>query len=507
MKVTNIVSGRQIEIRRSYYNEQFNFYFGINDDFFVYTYANNEGELFRTRFPRALNAANYGIDARQGAHSSALFDLRGQQVWRDRYFRSEQVSEQRILGIPHVTLTDDEKANFVVRVAESSGHNSNVFVSLLIGEVLHTTDLVVRNYSTTSAKFYDANGVSHVLSFQDNEYGHVMSAIREGRTEYLTGRDLLGNTSIFANSDIQERFGAAPELSGYHGPSRNTEIFNDSSVEWFVGFEVEKEDLNVRNRCARANCNLGDGWIAERDGSLDSSTGVEVVSPVLNLFDTKTLFEQFEKYDWVMNAEYSRRCGGHITISRRGISADDLVDKLAPFVPMLFSLYEGRLSNQYSGVQNKDEIKRGSRRAINNCSRSYNNRKEAVEIRIFSAVSTLESIKFRTKLVQWICAHIDKSTFTTFTQVADAMFNDKKLNKLLRQQYSAEKLARKQALTYVFGGCLEGQSPSEFLTDADNYDRTIERMKRAYDSVQGYVRREVESKFGTYSVNKAAGKL
>lgn len=502
MKVTNIVSGRQIEIRRSYYNEQFNFYFGINNDFFVYTYANNEGELFRTRFPRALNAAEYGIDVRQGAHSSALINLRGQQVWRGRYSRSECVSERRVLGLPHVTLTDAEKVNFEVRESES-----NTYVALLIGNELHTTDLVCRQYSTTAVRFYDANGEAHVLRFQDNEYGHVLSAIRAGQTSYTTSRDLQGNTAIFANAEIQEQFGAAPELSGYHGPARNTEIFNDLSVDWFVGFEVEKEDLNVRNRCARANCNLGDGWIAERDGSLDSQTGVEVVSPVLNLFDTKTLFEQFDKYEWVMNAGYSRRCGGHITISRRGISADDLVDKLAPFVPMLFSLYEGRLSNQYSGVQSKDEIKRGSRRAINNCSRAYNNRKEAVEIRIFSAVSTLESIKFRTKLVQWICAQIDKGTFTTFTQVADAMFNDKKLNKLLRQQYSVEKLARKQALTYVFGGCLEGQSPSEFLTDADNYDRTIERMKRAYDSVQGYVRREVESKFGTYSVNKAAGKL
>lgn len=502
MQVTNIVSGRQISRYRAHYNEQFDFYFSINNDYFLYFYANSEGEIQRARFPRALNAAEYGIDLRQGVHSSVLLDLRGQQVWRGRYSRSEQVSERRVLGLPHVTLTDAEKVNFEVRESES-----NTYVALLIGNELHTTDLVCRQYSTTAIRFYDANGEAHVLRFHDNEYGHVLSAIRAGQTSYIAGRDLQGNTAIFANAEIQERFGAAPELSGYHGPARNTEIFNDLSVDWFVGFEVEKEDLNVRNRCARANCNLGDGWIAERDGSLDSQTGVEVVSPVLNLFDTKHLFEQFDKYEWVMNAGYSRRCGGHITISRRGISADDLVDKLAPFVPMLFSLYEGRLSNQYSGVQSKDEIKRGSRRAINNCSRAYNNRKEAVEIRIFSAVSTLESIKFRTKLVQWICAHIDKGTFTTFTQVADAMFNDKKLNKLLRSQYSVEKLARKQALTYVFGGCLEGQSPSEFLTDADNYDRTIERMKRAYDSVQGYVRREVESKFGTYSVNKAAGKL
>lgn len=501
MKVTNIVSGRKIERYRSHYNEQFDFYFGINNDYFFYFYANSEGEIQRACFPRALNAAEYGIDVRQGAHSSALIQFRGQQLWRGRYLRSEYVSERRILGVPHVTLTDAEKVNFEVSESES-----NTYVALLIGNELHTTDLVCRQYCTTSVKFYDANGEGHVLRFQDNEYGHIMAAIRAGQTEYLAGRDLNRDTAIFANAEVQERFGELPELGRYQGSPRNTEIFNDSSVNWFVGFEVEKEDLEVRNRARRANSNLGNGWLAESDTSLDRVTGVEFVSPTYNLFDTKHLFEQFDKYDWVMNAGYSRACGGHITISRRGMEAEEIIDKLSPFAPMLFSLYEGRLATHYGGVQNKDEMKRGSRKAIFNC-KHHHRPKNAVEIRIFSAVSTLDSIKFRTKLVQWICAHIDKGTFTTFTQVADAMFNDKKLNKLLRQQYSADKLARKQALTYVFGGCLEGQSPSEFLADADNYDRTIERMKRAYDSVQGYVRREVESKFGAYSVNKAAGKL
>jgi hypothetical protein len=501
MRVTNIVSGRQIDYYRSLQNEQFNFYFGIKNDYFVYTYADADGELRNTRFPRALNAAEWGIDVNTRTHSSAVFELRGQQVLRGRYFRSEYVSERRILGLPHVTLTDAEKVNFVVRESEL-----NVYVSLLIGGELHTTDLVVPRHLTTSVKFYDANGEVHVLRLQDNEYGHIMSAIREGQTEYTTGRDLNSDTSIFANADIQEQFGSLPELGRYQGTTRSTEIFNDSAVNWFVGFEVEKEDLEARNRARRAHSNLGNGWLAEGDCSLDRETGVEFVSPVYNLFDTKKMFEQFDEYSWVMNAEYSRRCGGHITISRRGMEAEEIIDKLAPFAPMLFSLYEGRLSTQYGGVQTKNEMKGGSRKAIFNCKR-HHRPKNAVEIRIFSAVSTLESIKFRTKLVQWICAHIDKGTFTTFTQVADAMFNDKKLNKLLRSQYSAEKLARKQALTYVFGGCLEGQSPTEFLETNENYDRTIERMKRAYDSVQGYVRREVESKFGTYSVNKAAGKL
>jgi DNA-binding transcriptional MocR family regulator len=107
--------------------------------------------------------------------------------------------------------------------------------------------------------------------------------------------------------------------------------------------------------------------------------------------------------------------------------------------------------------------------------------------------------------VQWIVKQIDNGTYTKFTEVADAMFSDKKLNKLLRSQYSAEKLARKQALVYVFGGCLEGQSPTEFLANSDNYDRTLERMKRAYASVQNFTSRAVESKFGSHTIRKAIG--
>ena len=201
----------------------------------------------------------------------------------------------------------------------------------------------------------------------------------------------------------------------------------------------------------------------------------------------------------MLNSTYSRRCGGHITISRRGLSTDQLVEKLMPFVPMLFSLYEGRLNNGYSGVQSKDEIERGSRRAIHRKSNG------AVEIRIFSAVPSVQGLQFRIKLVQWIAKHIDKGTFTTFAEVADAMFTDKKLNKLLRTQYSAEKLARKQALAYVFGGCLEGESASDFLKNAKDYDRTIERLQRAYSSVSSFVRREVEGRFSTHTIRKAIG--
>lgn len=488
MKVTNILSGRQIELHRANHNRQFDFFFSITAPTIRYVWFNEQTNQIQTDYIPDSIKTQYGV--RGKLHSSMMLTLAsGVELNRFTYYQSV-ARNPNLAGLPMLEATEEEIGSLQMSDATN-------FLCVAFNGVLHATHFVaVRDYPTTAFAYVSGTGISRVW-VHDEEIAQTFS-------ECISGR-FRGDRAFFTTQELLESQGDVPDLSGYHGPTRNNDIFRDSSVEWFAGFEIEKEDLDIRNRCARAKCDLGGGWIAERDGSLDSRTGVEVVSPVLNLFDTKNIFEQFDKFDWVMNAEYSRACGGHITISRRDMSADELVDKLAPFVPMLFSLYEGRLSNQYGGIQNKDEIKNGSRRAINNCSRAYNNRKDAVEIRIFSAVSTLETIKWRTRLVQWICAQIDKDTFTSFTEVADAMFENKKLNKLLRSQYSAEKLARKQALTYVFGGCLEGQSSADFLGSEENYERTLERMKRAYSSVAAYIRREVEGRFSSTTIRKALG--
>ncbi len=508
MKVTNIVSGRQIELHRAYQNSQFNFYFGFKDNYFVYQYYDEEEQrLTQSRFPSAIDCTAYGIDRDLQAHTSVLINVDGENYRRGQFFRLPNLMRQNdisISGISQAHLADDMLQKFDEFDSESYQY---VFITRLIDGVLTLTDLVNRGYHTTAYRYITESGVEETIHLSDHEQNNIIQKIRNRDTnQYVWGENSEGRNSIFENQTARELHGALPRLGGYHQTTRTNDIFNQGSVNWFVGYEVEKEDLGVRNRARRLNSNLGGGWFAESDSSLDGTTGVEFVSPVFDLFNTKHLFEQFDEFSWVMDAGYSRACGGHITISRRGMDADDLIDKLAPFAPLLFSLYEGRLSTQYGGVQTKSEMKGGSRKAIHNCKRGYRP-KNAVEIRIFSAVSTLDSIKFRTKLVQWICAQIDKGELTTFTKVADAMFSDKKLNKLLRQQYSAEKLARKQALAYVFGGCLEGQSASDFLGSADNYERTIERMKRAYNSVNLYVRREVESKFGSFVVNKAKGEL
>lgn len=458
MSVTNILTGRQIMERRATYNAQFDFHFASSANHIRYIYLTSEGEENYEWMPVSL-AERYQVDVSLNAHVSAIVEIGN---FRARIGALSATPTQRLdIGLSELVVNEEGRVQVQRVEAYSSGWNATRF-----------------DYINNEGE----------LTYFHSTRGAVQEFLSSNRSLVIDGRN------IYESMEARQRFGPAPELRGYHGPERSMSILRDASVDWFVGIEVEKEDMGVRNQCAYANCDLGNGWIAERDGSLDN-TGVEVVSPVMNLMDTASLFAEYDRLDWVMNAGHSRRCGGHITISRKGMTSDQLVAKLMPFVPMLFSLYEGRLTNGYSGIQNKNEIERGSRRAIHRKSGG------AVEIRIFSAVPSLEGIKFRTKLVQWIANAIDSGKYSTYTDVADAMFNDKKLFKLLKSQYDNTKLRRKQALVYLFAGCLEDVSSGTFL-NADNYERMLERVRSAYNSMSVYVRREVASKFGEYTIRK-----
>lgn len=460
MSVTNILTGRQIMESRATFNRQFGFWFSRSAYAIGYNYADEAGEIRRDAIPTAI-AEQYEVNIHESAHSSMLFEVGGFKFNR-MHVRTE--SEPRF------------------------PERCQVLVELIPGCIaVNDLPVYLNRWSSQSYRFITEGGDVAHLNSSPSVIAQVTAQIPQL---------VIDGSCIYENMNARTAHGPAPQLRGYHGPDRSTALLRDSSVSWFIGIEVEKEDQAVRNRCAYADCNLGNGWIAERDGSLDSSTGVEVVSPVMNLLDTAGLFAEYDRLDWVMNAGHSRRCGGHITISRKGMSSEELVAKLMPFVPMLFSLYEGRLTNGYSGIQSKRDIEYGSRRAIHRKSGG------AVEIRIFSAVPSLDGIKFRTKLVQWIARAIDSGKFTTYADVAEAMFNDKKLFKLLKTQYDNGKLRRKQALVYLFAGCLEDVSARNFLKQ-EEHDRMIERIRSAYDSMSIYVRREVAGKFGTMTIQKS----
>jgi hypothetical protein len=384
-------------------------------------------------------------------------------------------------GLVPVTPTTPD-SQFIWALENGSWVRIEGFVEKNLGRNTHTTKRILRDGTEVAFRTFDNS------DFMQQNIRHTGTWVKRRGVWY-------------EDEETASVYGPLPDLGNYHDSSLaqytkpfSEAVLNNPSVNWRVGWEVEKEDETARNTARRLNNRLPHGWRSERDGSLDSTTGVEFVSPVYDLMDKETQLAHFEELRWIMDASKSKACGGHITISRRGMRGEVLLDKLFPFIPMLFAIYEGRLSGRFSGVQSKDEIESQSRRAIH---LKDNN---SVEIRIPSAVDSLESITWRLRLMRFIAKSIDANKFTHYSEVAEAMFEDTKLKKIMNHYCTDEKLRRKQSLTYLFGSLLEDDKAIAFKTEGEQ-DRLLERMRLAWSSVQSSVRDAVTSKFSTSVVN------
>jgi hypothetical protein len=169
-----------------------------------------------------------------------------------------------------------------------------------------------------------------------------------------------------------------------------------------VGVELEREDEDFLD-CIDKNRYLNDyGWVIEYDGSL-SSGGFEAVSPVLPLKIGK-LIDDFNKEDLkdLVRADFSSRCGGHITISDIKRTPNELIDDIAGYLPMLYALFPNRTLNSYCSPRGKDEYKVGGRYALHTrgCEKGC-----GLEIRLFDAPKDEKDLINRFRLVKYMLQH------------------------------------------------------------------------------------------------------
>lgn len=167
-----------------------------------------------------------------------------------------------------------------------------------------------------------------------------------------------------------------------------------STHPYLFGLEVEKEDHEARSVALSEA--LTRGWIAVSDGSLDSG-GFELVSPAYNLTDPSKVREWKEIIShWhLINAESSRSCGGHITVSKRGLSGLDLMDAMGDAIPLLMSCYRHRLRGTWSVP-----VVRSRTEENGNKYRAFNVKSNRIEFRLFSAVQTGDQLLSRIDLLR-----------------------------------------------------------------------------------------------------------
>lgn len=216
----------------------------------------------------------------------------------------------------------------------------------------------------------------------------------------------------------------------YHNGSYRTKTFNNKS-KWLIGFEIEKEDEEVKESINILDFEekTEDLWRKEKDGSLSSCSGYELISPTFE-FNIKEIFNHIESNDVLVkhiNASYSTSCGGHIHLSKEGLSGEELFDKIKGYTPLFYALYYGRVNRNYCKGKNNKDLKNDNEKyqAI----KIHDNR---IEFRIISAVPNVQTLKWRAKLLQMITKNLTDD-------VRIAYFNvDTKFTKLLKEVYDEE---------------------------------------------------------------------
>ena len=222
-------------------------------------------------------------------------------------------------------------------------------------------------------------------------------------------------------------------LRDYHEATTTTTIKFSESPKFFIGFEIEKEDQNVKESIYIGDFeNKCDGWRKERDGSLDDDSGYELISPIYELNPDK-IREDIGNNDILVNhinAGKSNSCGGHINVSELNLTGEELFDKVKGYNPLIYALYYGRVDKHYAKGKSNLSLKEDKEKM--QAVRIHGNR---IEYRIFSAVPNLDTLIWRAKLIEYIM-----NNPTDCPKIAFYNASTSPLKQLLEQMYKGDKL-------------------------------------------------------------------
>lgn len=221
-------------------------------------------------------------------------------------------------------------------------------------------------------------------------------------------------------------------VRGYHNGSYRSLYFSNRP-KYKIGFEIEKEDEDVRNSVDIDSFESYTNyhWRKEKDGSLCDDSGYELISPTFE-FNINKIFEHIESNDELVkhiNAKHSKSCGGHIHLSEEGLSGNDLFEKIKGYTPLFYALYYGRVDKNYCKGKKNDDLQNENEKY-----QAIKIHHDRVEFRIISAVPSVNTLKWRSKLLMMAIQNPTDDVIKAYYNV------DTKFTKLLKQVYNDDKL-------------------------------------------------------------------
>lgn len=264
---------------------------------------------------------------------------------------------------------------------------------------------------------------------------------------YDTGRyypngDIAESNGCWYNESDDEwyensRNNSQAHNASYHSLERKMRC--DLSYTAFrVGFEIEKEDSDA-GIIDYSGLYDDTDWIKESDGSLDSRTGYELISPTFSLFtkDLENDINASQDLITLINAKASERCGGHINLSARDYHPEQLFEGLSGFFPLLYSIYENRLGKSYCQAKKKHEYYRGDKYS------AVYIKSHLVEFRIFPAVKSVRNLLWRRDLIRIMCNNINADEVAVVKMMATPTSPlYKHLRKIFTQEQVIEKIGK-----------------------------------------------------------------
>lgn len=231
--------------------------------------------------------------------------------------------------------------------------------------------------------------------------------------------------------ELEEEEEKEQYTTDYHS-SRGGLIEFSQNPKFFIGIEIEKEDKEVKESLEIADfLELCPGWRKERDGSLDSEKGYELITPTMEL-NVKKIEEHIKGNEILVkhiNAAKSLSCGGHINVSEKGKDGKQLFECIKGYTPLFYALYYKRVDKNYcKGKKNKDLQEENEKyQAV----KIHDNR---VEYRIVSAVPNLDTLIWRVKLIDLILKNQTGDVKQAFFKITNGPFK-----KHIQKMYPGEK--------------------------------------------------------------------
>jgi len=287
-------------------------------------------------------------------------------------------------------------------------------------------------------KIYVHEDYSHYVTAQNDNGDYIYFTCEEAAK--ANDFDFSIRLGRYWDKKSDSFYGDTTLFNYHHGINHQDKIpsFVNDDDEFIVGIEVEKVDRRLQRDSLVYELLQNTGWKKESDGSLGDG-GYELVSPKLPLLDMNRILKACEPVKKYINGQSDSSCGGHLNVSRKGVSSRDLLKGMKGFVPIIYALYENRLTNRYCQAKKWNNYfnYRDKYTAF------YLKNENICEIRLFSRVTNYTTLQWRIKLLQTLFGDYGKN----LNQFVLKMSNrDSSLYKLLNEQYEHDKIGKKITL-------------------------------------------------------------